>query len=33
LIEEDEDEVTRLTPEGEVFLKNEMAKEVPNEVS
>ena len=33
LIEEDEEEVTRLTSEGEAFLKHEMAKEVTHEVS
>lgn len=33
LIEEGEDKVRRLTPEGKVFLKHEMEKEVRNEVS
>ncbi len=33
LIEEDEEEVTRLTSEGEAFLKDEMVKEAAHEVS
>jgi hypothetical protein len=33
LIEEDEEEVTRLTSEGKAFLKDEMAKEATHEVS
>ena len=33
LIEEDEEEVTRLTSEGEAFLKDEMVKEATHEVS